>query len=44
VDPVAIIPASQAVFVGALLCAVVTAALATAMPDDRRSRRAMMES
>lgn len=44
VDPVAIIPASQAVFVGALLCAVVTAVLATAMPDDRRSRRAMMES
>ncbi|WP_413466557.1 MFS transporter [Microcella sp.] len=44
VDPVAIIPASQAVFVGALLCAIVTAVLATAMPDDRRSRRAMMEA
>ena len=42
VDPVAIIPASQAVFVGVVLCALVTAVLAGAMPDDRRSRRAMM--
>lgn len=38
VDPLAIIPAAQAVFVGALLCAVVTAIVATAMPDDRPSR------
>lgn len=44
VDPVAIIPAAQAVFVGALICAALTAVIATAMPDDRRSRRAMMES
>jgi len=35
VDPIAIVPASQAVFVGALLCALVTAALATTMPRDR---------
>jgi len=39
VDPLAIVPAAQAVFVGALLCAVVTAIVATAMPDDRPSRR-----
>lgn len=43
VDPMAIIPASQAVFVGALICAVVTAVVATAMPDDRRARRAVVE-
>jgi multidrug resistance protein len=39
VDPLAIIPAAQAVFVGALLCAVATAIVAAAMPDDRPSRR-----
>ncbi len=44
VDPVAIIPAAQAVFVGALICAALTAVLATAMPDDRPARRAMMEA
>lgn len=38
VDPLAIIPAAQAVFVGALLCAVATAIVAAAMPDDRPSR------
>jgi len=37
VDPVAIIPASQAVFVGALLCAIATAVIATTMPRDRPS-------
>jgi MFS family permease len=42
VDGVAIIPAAQAVFVGALLCAVVIAAVATAMPDDRRTVRGTM--
>ena len=35
VDPVAIIPASQAVFIGALLCAIATAIIATTMPRDR---------
>jgi EmrB/QacA subfamily drug resistance transporter len=38
VDPVAIIPASQAVFIGALLCAIATAIIATTMPRDRPSR------
>ena len=42
VDPVAIIPASQAVFIGALLCAIATAIIATTMPRDRPARFAAL--
>ncbi|MBB5617471.1 MFS transporter [Microcella frigidaquae] len=44
VDPIAIVPASQAVFVGALLCTVATMALATTMPRDRPRSTAPSEA